>query len=160
MAKIQKIPATTVPNDTTTTTVPNPLIAEDTVHVAPGAAATGGPVTRFVPKIIKILTLPLLKLEEGVPVYIKFEGPTFIGKEIAEEGDKKRKEPPTMANVTNLETGELAQIMLGSVLQGILADDYPGDRYVGKGFMVLLGAKKRSKHGGAYNTYNVSEIEV
>lgn len=115
----------------------------------------------FVPVIAKVLTLPLLKIKNGAgPVYIKFTAPTFIGKKIKEDDPKKVKEPPVMANVINLPTGELVQIMLGAVLQGILADDYPNDTYVGKGFMIECCEQKRASSGGNYNTYKVAELAL
>lgn len=136
---------------------PSPLAVETLAAAAPHPAPSNG---GFVPKIAKILTLPLLKMVEGVPVYVKFTGPTFIGKRIKEDESKQSKEPPVMANVINLPTGELVQIMLGSVLQGILADEYPNDAYVGKGFVIHLTEKKRGRNGGNYNTYKVAELEL
>ncbi len=136
-------------------TAPSPLTSEALAAAAPHPPATNGGA--FVPKIAKILTLPLLKMVEGVPIYIKFTAPTFVGKQIKEATNK---EPPVMANVINLATGELVQIMLGSVLQGILADEYPNDAYVGKGFVIQLTEKKRGKSGGNYNTYKVAELEL
>lgn len=129
--------------------------------VAQEALAAAAPhAPGFVPKIAKILTLPLLKLVEGVPAYVKFTGPTFVGKKITEDAGAKAKEPPIMANVINLPTGELVQIMLGSVLQGILKDEYPNDAYVGKGFVIQLTEKKRGRNGGNYNTYKVAELDL
>lgn len=133
----------------------------ETGTVAQEALSAAAPaVSGFVPKIAKILTLPLLKLVEGTPVYVKFTGKTFVGKKIAEETGKVAKEPPIMANVINLATGELVQIMLGSVLQGILKDEYPDDSYVGKGFVIQLTEKKRGRNGGNYNTYKVAELDL
>jgi len=122
-------------------------------------ANPGAPGT-FAPKIKKILTLPLLKMAEGSPIYVKFTGPYFIGKAIKEDDPKKAKEPPIMANVVNLPTGELVQIMLGSVLVGILKDEYPNDSYVEKGFEIMLTEKKRGRNGGNYNTYKVAELDL
>lgn len=121
--------------------------------------ANPGAPGAFAPKIKKILTLPLLKMAEGSPIYIKFTAPHFVGKQVA-EADGKKKEPPIMANVVNLPTGELVQIMLGSVLVGILRDEYPNDAYVGKGFEIMLTEKKRGRNGGNYNTYKVAELDL
>lgn len=136
----------------------------------PNAAPQG-----FVPKIAKVITLPLLKMRPGEPLYVKFTAPHFVGKRIKEDlatieenkalvaagkPAKPVKEPPVMANVINLPTGELVQIMLGSVLVGILADDYPGDAYVGKGFLIELKEQKRGRNGGNYNTYKVAELDL
>lgn len=109
------------------------------------------------PKVKRVLTLPLLKMPEGSTRYVQFTGPTFIGKKIVEAG-KPAKEPPTMANVINLETGEMVQIMLGKVLTGILAEEYPSDGYVGKRFSIETCGKKRGG-GNSYNTYRLNELE-
>lgn len=123
--------------------------------IADNAAALG-----FVPEIARILTLPLLKMKpETGPVYIKFTAPFFVGKQIKEDDEKKKKEPPIMANVVNLSTGEMVQIMLGTVLQGILNDDYPEDDYVNRAFMLQLMEQKRGRSGGNYNTYKVAELK-
>lgn len=149
-------------------TKPAKTATVEAIEVVGAQAADGSAViadnsaaAKFVPKIAKILTLPLLKLKEGESVYIKFTAPTFIGKQIAaQEGEKVSKEPPVMANVIDLPTGELVQIMLGSVLQGILRDEYPDDAYVGKGFQIMLTEKKRGRNGGNYNTYKVAELNL
>jgi len=143
-----------------TVAAPSPLANE-----ALAAAAVPHKPAAFVPKLARILTLPLLKMKENEAIYVKFTGPTFIGKKIAEDieaekAGKASKEPPIMANVINLPTGELVQIMLGKVLNGILADEYPNDTYVGKGFVIELTEKKRGRSGGNYNTYKVAELDL
>lgn len=143
-----------------------PAIQETaTVNAAQQFLGTGK-FRAFVPVVKKIVTMPLLKLKQNEPVYVKFLDKTFIGKELKNEPKTDangkpsiRKEPPVMAHIINLETGEQADIMLGKVLQGILDDDYPKDAYVGKCFMIELKEQKRGRSGGNYNTYSVAEIE-
>ena len=118
-------------------------------------------------KIARKITLPLIKPQLDVPVYVKFEAPIFVGKQI---GDK---DAAVLANVTNLETGESAQIIIPSVLQGILHDDFgaaaygatakgepvvelkpAGDEsYVGQGFQLI---KHKKASGKQYNPYSVA----
>lgn len=125
-----------------------------------------GRFTKFVPEVVKIVTMPLLKMKIGEPCYVKFLDKTFVGKELKNEPkvgpDGKplqKKDPPVMAHVIDLSTGEQADIMLGKVLQGILDDDYPQHAYVGKCFMIELKEQKRGRSGGNYNTYSVAEIK-
>ena len=120
--------------------------------------ATPNPST-FVPKIIKVVTVPLLKLRAGMTVHVKIEAPMEKGKVQKNEPDK---EPATLLRVTNLETGELCQIIVGAALHGIFDDEYPEASYVGRGFQIVIGEQKDSKAGGGkrYNQYTVNEIEV
>lgn len=111
----------------------------------------------FVPKVKRVITLPLLKFQIDQPVYVRIDGEMFKGKEIKGSGDKAKMEPATLANCTNLETGEACQIIVATVLHSILTEEYENGAYVGKGFMITKGPKGSGK---AYNPYTVSEIEV
>lgn len=114
----------------------------------------------FVPKIKKLVTLPQLKLLEGGKVYIKPEAA------MVKEADKVRKDKdgnevietgPFTMRVTNLETGELMQIVVPAVLHGVLCDNYVGDSYVGKGFQVEVCKKVAGKK---YREIKVAELEL
>jgi hypothetical protein len=131
--------------------------------------------TGFVPKIKKSLTLPLIKPKLDEPVYIKFVEPVKIGKQI---GDK---DAAIIANVINLETGELAQYLVPAVFQGILHDEYGAprygtpkkgdpvevlekplagqtvDAYVGCGFAVTKHPKQSGKE---YHPHTIQELEL
>jgi len=142
-------------------------------------AKTDAPAkAKFVPKIIKHVTLPLIKPIINVPVYIKVTGTMFIGKDISArvkkgEAEEKKKAPATLMNCINLETGEESQIIVPSVLKGILEDDYtehnpdgsikkddagnPVQSYVGKGFSVT---KQEKREGKDYFPFSVAEIAV
>jgi hypothetical protein len=127
---------------------------------AQGAAATAKPAFKF--KVKKHVTLPLLKIEESVPVYIRVTEPIFLAKEI--EGTRARKnaegavqQPPHLANVTNLETGEEMQIIANEVLKSSLEDAYPDASYVGKSFEIV---RKPIQKGKKYVTFTITEIEA
>lgn len=115
----------------------------------------------FVPKIKKALTLPVLKLVKDVPTYIRFDSPMRIGKKV--EADK---DPAIVADVTDLETGEVFQFLVPAVVQGVLHDEFgapkfgkleakgdiveldAGDglnRYVGQGFEITDKGKAEGK---------------
>jgi hypothetical protein len=126
-------------------------------------------MANFQPKIKKLLTRPILKLEIGVARFVKIEAPMFVGKEIKKgrgSTDDKPKEPATLVHVINLGApdkdgnwvpdGSENQIVLNAVLKGHLTDDYPNDGYVGKCFMIQKMEKERGKQ---YNPFNIAEIE-
>lgn len=108
----------------------------------------------------KLLTRPVLKMVENVPVYVKFEGPIYVGKELKsdraqKEGDKKR-EPAHLADVIDLASGEQAQIIAAAVVVSVLDENYPDKGYVGKCFSIT---KKGRAPGKQYFGYNVEEID-
>jgi hypothetical protein len=127
-------------------------------------------MTGYIPKVVKLLTRPVLKMEEGVTRYVKIESAMFIGKDIKssrkkDDDDTKQKEPATIVNVINLGKvgangewigdGSQAQIVMNAVLKGHMADDYPQDTYVGKCFAIT---KQSRAAGKSYNPFHIEEI--
>lgn len=126
-------------------------------------------------KIKRAITLPLVKPQLDVPVYVKVTSPMSIGKAIGE------KDAAIILNVVDLETGEDAQLLVPSVLQGILHDDFgaplfgvkakgqptemlepankdqKADAYVGMGFMLTKHPKKSGKQ---YHPWSVAELDL
>jgi hypothetical protein len=107
----------------------------------------------------KLLTRPIIKFQVGQPNYVKIEGKIYLGREM--KGDmtadgKKKKEPAHLADVIDLKTGELGQIIVAAVVLSVLNEEYPGDSYVGKCFAIT---KKTQQPGKSYFGYNVEEIE-
>lgn len=150
--------------------------AEDnaaTEKAARAKAKEGRPV--FVPKIKRNLTLPLIKAAIDEPLYIKFNEPVKIGKEI---GDK---DAAITAVVTDLETGEVKQYLVPAVFQGVLHDEYgcphygapekgkpvqeleptregqEPHNYVGRAFQVIRHTKPSGKN---YHPMTILEIEA
>ena len=111
----------------------------------------------FTPKIVKNITLPLIKPQLDVPFYIKVTSPVFEGKKIEGTGDKAKMEPASLVNCIDLETGAESQVIVPAVLAGIFEDEYDGDSYVGKGFMITKHPKASGKR---YHPFSVAEIEV
>ncbi len=107
----------------------------------------------------KLLTRPILKMEQDKPRYVKVEQAMFIGKEIKDsrlKDDDKGKGPAMILNCINLETGEQVQIVCNAVLKSVLAEEYPNDTYVGKCFMIT---KMGRQPGKQYNPFHIEEIE-
>lgn len=114
----------------------------------------------FVPKIKRNITLPLIKPQLDVPVYVKVTGAVFVGKDItaaAGTSDKKKMEPAHLFNCINLETGEEAQMIVPAVLLSIFKDEFPDESYVGLGFSITKHAKASGK---AYHPFSVAELEL
>jgi len=112
----------------------------------------------FKPVIKRHVTMPTLKLQPDVPAYVKIMDKIFEGKTQKPKEGENAKKPPMIFNVTNLETGEVMQMVAGTVVQREIQDNYPKDSYVGKCFMIVKGKKKGTGDRG-YFTYEIAEIE-
>ena len=111
----------------------------------------------FVAKRKKLLTRPVLKLVIDEPRFVKMTSKMFIGKELKKQKeDAKKKEPATLIEVIDLETGEEAQIIANAVLKSVLDEFYPQDAYVGKSFQLTKHSKQEGKD---YFPVAVEEIE-
>ena len=131
---------------------------KDEKPAVPVEAAAAAPAA-FKPVIVRHVTMPTLKLMPDVPAYVKITEAIFEGKvQPAKEGETQKK-PPLIFNVVNLETGEVCQMVAGTVVQREIQDNYTKDTYVGKGFMIIKGKKKGSGDRG-YFTYEIAEIEL
>ena len=106
-------------------------------------------------RVKKAVTLPIVKLAAGVARYVFFDGPMRIGKDTGQVMNGKKMEPATIADVTDLETGEQGQLICATVLAGNLRETYPDDSYVGKRFAITLIKVPEKK----YNLYEILEIE-
>lgn len=110
-------------------------------------------------KVKRQVTAALLKIENDKTVYVRFECEPYKAKPAAtsrapREGEAVQ-EPPIIARVTNLETGELCEIILGQVLVTELADAYP-EGVTGRGFQIT----KHKLESKRYNTYEIAELEL
>ena len=104
------------------------------------------------------VTLPLFKFANNVPMYVRFENPMFKSEPLKKaSAEEKKKDPPTLAHVVNLETGDEGQIILGSVLAENLNKHYPDNGYVGKSFEII---KHPQEGGRAYCLYSITEIDT
>ena len=106
-------------------------------------------------KVKASVTLPIFKLAAGVQRFFTFDGPMHIGKDTGQVMNGKKMEPATIANVTDLETGEMGVVICATVMSKEIAENYPGETYVGKSFAVTLIRVPEKK----YNLYEILEIE-
>lgn len=99
----------------------------------------------------KVTGIPFLKIEVAQPVYVKFTSPITTG--------LMKKKPAQFVNVTNLETGEIQKLLLGTVLVRQLLDNYGDDSFIGKDFEIIKGEKVKGGDNEYYE-YEINEIEV
>ena len=109
------------------------------------------PVLKFKKK--RRISQNQLKLQIGVPVYVQIEGTFHEGKKL----DDKR-DPATLAEVIDLETGENALIVVPSVVKSSIEEQYPNEKYVGLQFEIEKLQKDNPDK--KYFPYRVTEIEV
>lgn len=122
---------------------------------AAAASNTAGEGLKF--KVIKRVVVPVLKLIAGTPRFFQIAEPIQT-REKEEKNDKGEVVKGTIdiCRVTDLETGEMGEFVVGNVLRDDLNDAYPNAGYVGKSFRFL----KKDVPGKRYKTYEIDEIEV
>lgn len=116
-------------------------------------------------KTKKLLTRPTISMKtSGAECFVKIEKPMYVSTQISrekvKEGDKP-KLPPTLMDVINLETGELAHVVCAEMIKSTLIAEYPEDNYVGLCFHIKNQGKVETKAGGGqmYNKILIEEIE-
>jgi hypothetical protein len=123
-------------------------------HTAPtsaqGAVVLGGRAFK-----VKQVTRNVFPQRDNQTLFVRFIGATYQGKELANPGPGPKKEPPVLAEVSNLETGELGLIIVNKVLAGELAEKFPNDGYVGKEFAITM----KPVEGKRYKTFVLYELE-
>lgn len=110
----------------------------------------------FQAKVKNKLTLPQFKFVVDQPRYLRIEGAIYLGKEMKPAEGKKPMEPAHLARVTDLETGELGEVIVPAVLKSTLEESMPNNAYVGKCFAIT---KQKRQEGKRYDKFGVDEIE-
>lgn len=105
----------------------------------------------------KPVTLPVLKMTEDQPVYVKITSAFRDGRASNKPGkDGEVMKPARICDVVDLESNEPAQMIAGKVLESNLVETYPGEAYVGKSFEIIQRAKADKQR---YRLYTVSELQ-
>lgn len=111
-------------------------------------------------EVKKKLTLPTFKFVVDSPFYALFLGPIHRGTQRGKpklRADGTPEEPPMLAHVVNMETGEHGQIMVAEIIKTEITENFPKDGYVGHGFAIT---KQKRKEGKRYDPYNIDEVDV
>lgn len=114
------------------------------------------PATGFTPKVKRSLVLPLLNrgMKPGDSLYVEITGEMYEGR--PQKGAKANEKPATLAPATNLETGEIGEIIVSAVVESTLNDMFPNQGYIGHWFEIAKGEKKA---GQRYFQYTINELE-
>lgn len=109
-------------------------------------------------KRLRAISVPTFKMLEGGSYYFLFRSP-IVTKQTTQKDEKGAmvEKEIRIASVVNLKTGEVGQIVVGTVLDSELANGFPKDSYVGKAFEI---EKKKGKEGKRYRTYTIYEIDA
>ncbi len=107
-------------------------------------------------KLARRIVVPTMKVELDTEIFIRFEQKIEARKKIEEENGQQVEKTIEIARVTNLETGEICEIVAGTVLMSELSEAYPEHGYVNKCFRIL----KKNVPGKRYKAYELDEIEV
>jgi hypothetical protein len=109
-------------------------------------------------RVVRHLTRPLLKMQDGVAYYVQVEAPIFQ----AEQSKNPKKgpdgapvPPPFILHATNLEDGSSVQMIANEVLKSELEKQYKDNGYVGKYFELIKNTKAEGKR---YNTFGITEL--
>ena len=111
-------------------------------------------------KIVKNVTLPTLKKEDDVPMYITITSPIVLGKQMPDEkqkdGSMKTPDRCHLSECINLETGEEMQVIHNAVMRSNLEESYKDASYVGKSFKIV----QMKVAGKRYKNFSIIEIEA
>lgn len=118
--------------------------------IAPQTAEVGGRTYAVKRQVV----VPQLKQKDGETVYIKIVDLIHKGKEIKDATGVLK--AAQLCTVINLVDGKHYAYLTNAVLEGVLADEYPGGAYIGKSFAVK---KLPAPEGKRYKSLEVVEIE-
>lgn len=109
---------------------------------------------------IGLVTLPQLKLTEGVAIFICHDGPMETRPKKTKTGaqaldDEGNPLAITTCKVVDLRTGELAQVVVGKAWEQNVKEAYPNNGYVGRCFRVV----KSGVSGKRWKAYDIREIK-
>jgi hypothetical protein len=119
-------------------------------------------------KIKRRVTFHHIIMQADVEYVLRFDSAIFQGERnvsrdapASDAPSEDDNPPPYLANVTLMDTGEIGQIIIPSLLRRELEKLYAGDDLIGAYFAITPGGKKRRKSGkGEYNTFQIIELEA
>lgn len=132
-------------------------MSENLPAIARGSMTIGGKTYVFE----KAVTRTVLEQKEDVPFFVTFESafrPSDMDPKYSQYKNKDTGEAsvPVVADVINLETGEI-QILIGNtVMVSELTKKYPDNNYVGRSFGMR---RTRSERDRRYRVYDIMEIK-
>lgn len=108
-------------------------------------------------KVVKRVTMPTLSLKENEPKVLRIDDAMRESKYIDPDPKKAKEKPATICSVTDMQTGEVAILLVPEVMKKNLNESYPADGYVGK----VFGVQKLPKRPGKrYFDLEIAELEA
>lgn len=108
-------------------------------------------------KLVRNVTLPVLRQRDGAPIAVQFNSKIVQGTKL--EGDTSERQPPKLATVIDLKTGELCTLICNAAMVSALERMYPKAEYVGKQF-AMVSMKRPHKGERTIREYSIREIEI
>lgn len=102
-------------------------------------------------KVVRRVSMGLLKFAKGVPRYIFVTSPMYLGKQV-----DSKKAAATLLQGVDMETGEEGLVICPTVMRNELFEAYGRDGYVRKGFEIIVTRVADVK----YNNVSVTEVAV
>lgn len=99
------------------------------------------------------VTVGLLTFKERDKIFVRFEEPVHKGKAMTKDGITGK--PSDVVRVTNLETGEIMDLLCPRVLASILEEKFGKQEYVGECFEIMA-----KDIGKAYKAIEMYQIEA
>ncbi len=111
-------------------------------------------------KLKQILTLPSLVMKTvGEGRALRFDDAIHLSKVMGKQlADGSFEKPADVAQVTDLDTGDVLVFLLPAVVKKNIVDAFPDNSYVGKCFYIKNMGKR--KDGQRYNDFGIAEIDV
>lgn len=109
--------------------------------------------------IKRTITVPSLVLKVvGEGAALRFDSAMRISTIQQKAGEGKQMDPATIANVTDVKTGEQFIFLVPSLVKSNLQNNYPDDGYNGKAFWICNKGKRKPSQ--RYNDFEIQEVEV
>lgn len=111
-------------------------------------------------EVVSQVTRTVLSQKDDVVFFVRVESDPYVATPL--EGSRSKKQPPTMCDVLNLQTGEFQMLIMNTVLLKELtaafhtADGKPD--FKGKSFGIRPSTLKKSEGGNAYRVYQILHI--
>lgn len=126
------------------------VVVPTTGALVQGLQAKGFTVKRQV-------TMPTLSMKEtGASRILQFNEAMHVSTYKDPDPSKAKEKPATVAAVTDMESGEVLQFLVPSVVQSQLEREYPEQAYVTKVFQITCQGKRPSKR---YRDFTIIEVE-
>lgn len=129
----------------TAASVPALHVSEDQPVVINGRAFKVRQVTRNV-----------FPQRPGHTLLVQMQGKIYTGKALDNPGPNGKMDPAELAEVVNLETGEIGLIIINTVLGKQFEENYPNAGYVGKSFAITM----KDIPGKRYKQFTLFELEA